>query len=52
MNKRGLSHIEIILGFVLFASAVFFIFYFFDVGKVNKDNESIGFMFLIKLKKI
>lgn len=51
MNKRGLSHIEIILGFVLFASAVFFIFYFFDVGKVNKDNESIGIYVFNQIKK-
>jgi len=51
MNKRGLSHIEIILGFVLFASAIFFIFYFFDVGKVNKDNESIGIYVFNQIKK-
>lgn len=52
MNKKGLSHIEIIVSFVLFVAAVIFIFYYFapvlttlpkSQGSVmNKILENVG----------
>lgn len=41
MNKRGLGHVEVILAFVLFASAVFFIFYFIDIRGATKDDQAL-----------
>lgn len=51
MNKKGLSHVEVILGFLIFVSAVIFIFYVFDIGKATVDNESLALYAFNKLKK-
>lgn len=39
MRKKGLSHIEVILSFVLFMSAVIFMFYFFRTVEPGKMDE-------------
>ncbi len=40
MKKRGVSHIEIILSFILFISIVFLVLYFFNPGKTQRLVQS------------
>lgn len=42
MKKNGMSHIEIVLSFLLFLSAIVAIFYFFNPVDANRANESIA----------
>ena len=42
MEKRGLGHVEMIIAFVMFAGAVSAIFYFFDVGNVTRNFDTLG----------
>lgn len=41
MKKKGASHIEIVLAFVLFVGAVIFIFTFINLGTVTKNDAPI-----------
>src|SRR3989344_2949597 len=40
MNKKGMSHVEIILSFVIFITAVGFALYFFNPGDSDRLVES------------
>ena len=53
MKKEGIGHIEMILAFLIFVSSIMFIFYYFNVGNVTKNNDAmLAFLELEIAKKV